>query len=464
MSWDPHRPLIFVTVGTDHHPFDRLVGWVDEWLRSGGNDRADAFAQTGTSAAPQLARSSPYLGRDEMADMVESAVCVVCHGGPGTIQEARRQGFLPIVVPRESGFGEHVDDHQVAYSSHLAEKGEVLLARSETDFRKLLDRALDNPDDFRLATPVLSEQELAVARFERIIENASKKLESRANAPAKVLFIAGVGRSGTTLLDQMLGQVHGFHSVGELVHMWLRGLDENDLCACGAPFQQCAFWSRVGDHAFGGWETLDSQEILDLQMAVDRHRYLPMLLEPRPWPRYRGKHARFTQLLGSLYKGVQEVSGARFIVDSSKYVSYAYLLRRVPGIDLRVVHLVRESHGVVYSWTKRVRRPEVTHGEAYMPTYHPARMALRWTFYNLCYEALPRLDVPTLRLRYESLVSEPHRELQRILEFAGEDPDEYDLGFLGDGHVDLGETHSCSGNPMRFGTRQVPLRLDRAWE
>lgn len=63
----------------------------------------------------------------------------------------------------------------------------------------------------------------------------------------KVLFIGGYGRSGSTLLDRMLGQMEGFFSAGELRYIWDRSFAENQLCGCGKPFKKCAFWSTVID-------------------------------------------------------------------------------------------------------------------------------------------------------------------------------------------------------------------------
>jgi UDP:flavonoid glycosyltransferase YjiC (YdhE family) len=116
--------------------------WVDAWLEGGGAEAARCFVQTGTSAVPRLAEHRDYLGYEEMEAMVREASVVVCHGGPGTIMLASNLGKRPIVVPREKGLGEHVDNHQCAFAERIARDGAILLARSEDDLRAHLDGCL----------------------------------------------------------------------------------------------------------------------------------------------------------------------------------------------------------------------------------------------------------------------------------------------------------------------------------
>ncbi|MCP5113102.1 MAG: sulfotransferase, partial [bacterium] len=61
----------------------------------------------------------------------------------------------------------------------------------------------------------------------------------------RILFIAGCWRSGSTLLGDLLGAVSGFCHVGELHHVWRRGLELNWLCGCGERFRSCPFWREV---------------------------------------------------------------------------------------------------------------------------------------------------------------------------------------------------------------------------
>jgi UDP-N-acetylglucosamine transferase subunit ALG13 len=168
-------PLLLVTVGTDHHPFDRLVRWVDGWLGTAGGRAAGlrCLMQTGTSAQPGDASGAhwqAYLEFEALQAAMRDAAAVVCHGGPGTILGARHMGAVPIVVPRQHRLGEHVDDHQVAFSRRLAAEGSVFLAETEADLHGLLDRVAAEPAAFRA---LLEDRGTATAvrAFERLVDD-----------------------------------------------------------------------------------------------------------------------------------------------------------------------------------------------------------------------------------------------------------------------------------------------------
>lgn len=282
------------------------------------------------------------------------------------------------------------------------------------------------------------------------------------NRPVRVLFIGGQGRSGTTLLDRILGQIPAFFSAGELIHLWAHGLS-GERCGCGVPFTDCPFWTKVGSEAFGGWDQLDVPGLVALQQDVDRSRYIPWMVTMW-WPPYRRRLKRYTETLRQLYTTIGDVSGGRIVVDSSKHPSLAFLLRRVPDVDVRVVQVVRSSHGVAYSWTKVVQKPEVVDRVELMPRYRPFRSATWWTGYNGLFSLLKRLGVPTTVVQYERLAREPGPELRRVLKLAEQDPTPEDLAFfLSPNEVELGPTHTVSGNPMRFTLGKVTLRLDEEW-
>lgn len=146
---DPSSTSVLVLLGTDHHPFDRLLGWVEDWLASHGPDAPSVLVQHGFSSAPDSsaarARYTPFLDHHEITDRLSRACAAVCHGGPGTIAECRRAGLVPVVVPRSAAHGEHVDNHQVRYVGRLDSDALVHAVSEEGEFRIELEAALGRP-------------------------------------------------------------------------------------------------------------------------------------------------------------------------------------------------------------------------------------------------------------------------------------------------------------------------------
>lgn len=120
--------LVLVLVGTDHHPFDRLVTWADAVAQR--RPDVDVLVQHGHSPAPATARGRDFLGHHEMLELLDAAACVVCHGGPGTIMDARSVGHVPVCVPRDPALGEHVDGHQQRFAALVARAGIVSHTRT----------------------------------------------------------------------------------------------------------------------------------------------------------------------------------------------------------------------------------------------------------------------------------------------------------------------------------------------
>jgi UDP-N-acetylglucosamine transferase subunit ALG13 len=107
--------VIFVTVGTHHQPFTRLIEALDA-LPAG-----ELVVQHGHSPAPRhAAEATPFLGYAEMVERMHAADAIVTHAGVGSVLTALRLGRTPAVVPRRRSFAEHVDDHQVQLTAALA--------------------------------------------------------------------------------------------------------------------------------------------------------------------------------------------------------------------------------------------------------------------------------------------------------------------------------------------------------
>jgi hypothetical protein len=283
-----------------------------------------------------------------------------------------------------------------------------------------------------------------------------------------VLCIGATGQSGSTLFSRMLGQLPGLVAVGETGRVWDKGLIENVECGCSAPFRSCEFWTRVGDAAFGGWGAVDAQEATRLRDALTLkgrmpHPFaLPLIRRPGLWRSYDEQHRRYAELMERLLHGIHDVTDGAVIVDSMKQPAHVYMLSGMPSIDLKVVHLVRDSRGVAYSKTRWVARQGAIEG-AYRVRRHPPKSGEKWIWMNLSFDLLARLGVPTATVRYETFVRTPAPELERVATLLNLHLDDSALGFIHDGEVELEPAHLAAGSRGRLESGRTSLRLDEEW-
>jgi len=447
---------LLVTVGTDFHPFQRLVSWADHFAAR--HPQHEVFIQYGAARPPVNGERARLLDHSQLQTEIARADAVVCHGGPATITDIRRSGLVPVCIARHPSFHEHVDEHQLRFVQHIADAGIVIAAHDIDALDALVQQALARP---RNASAQGATAPSGVRQVGELIAALSPTTVTTPNPDMlKVVYIGGQGRSGTTLLERALGELPGVLNIGESVHLWDRGLRDNELCGCGKPFSACHFWQSVGEVAFGGWGELDADEAVDLRFSVDRNRYLPLLLRPGLSPRYQQRHAQYLDRLARLYQALAEVSGARVIIDSSKHASYALLLSRVGGIDLRMLHVVRDSRAVAHAWTKTIARPEA--GGTPMPVYGPAKAAVLWDVQNAVIEQMQRRH-PYLRVRYEDFVEAPKDVLLAAAQFAGIDDGASILDFLDGDVLHVNPSHTVAGNPMRFASGDITITSDQSW-
>lgn len=277
----------------------------------------------------------------------------------------------------------------------------------------------------------------------------------------KVLYLAGVARSGSTLLGRLMGEPTEAVHVGEVVYLWQRSLQEENVCGCGRPFRECPFWSEVFARAFGGFDGVDVEAILATKRRLEKTRVLPRLLSPWKSAADRRRLEDYQQALATLYRAISEVSGARLVVDGSKSEAYGYVLDGVPGLDVRGVHLVRDSRAVAYSQQRR--KPDPSRGgktAATLPTASPARVALVWNITNLLLMARTP-GHRSLRMRYEDSAIDPEAALRRLWMLAEEPVPALDFLSL-ETPFFLRTNHTVAGNPDRFHT-EVKIRPDLAW-
>jgi hypothetical protein len=278
----------------------------------------------------------------------------------------------------------------------------------------------------------------------------------------KVLYIAGVGRSGSTLLERMLGALPDCVNAGELNAVFSRVAVQDQRCGCGTPFSACPFWTAVGDHAFGGWAAVSARMSV-LQPRVVRQRHLPRIVTGAAGRTYRRELAEYLDAHERLYRAVAAVSGAEVVVDASKSAAQLAALSRIDDLDLRVLHLVRDPRGVAHSWNKAgIRKPQSRTGDT-MGTYAPHRLAVLWSALELECTALAAARPHATRVRYEDLVARPRQTLERTLAAVGLPDQAGGLDHVGRHSVVLAPSHGVAGSRSRFVSGHIDLRLDDAW-
>lgn len=280
-----------------------------------------------------------------------------------------------------------------------------------------------------------------------------------------VLFVAGTGRTGSTLVGNLLGSLDGAVSVGELRQIWRRGFGENWRCGCGELFDRCPFWLVVTRKAFGTGPDLDVALLRDSERRLFRlrnsWRWPGWLDDPRPLYVH---HKYYTEITLALYRAIAEISQSGLIVDSSKTPSYGALLSSMPEIDFRLLHLIRDPRATAYSWLNPKASPD-RGAERTMDRMGSKKSALLWAWWNSLTSRLwsDRSEVPSTRVRYEEFARNPEVCLQQIVQRLAPELVASPRLFAGT-VATIGVCHSVSGNPGRMAQGPIEIRYDERWK
>lgn len=256
-----------------------------------------------------------------------------------------------------------------------------------------------------------------------------------------VVYVAGWGRSGSTLLNRMLTAPEVF-GAGEVRWLFKRGIINGEYCSCGHSWRSCDLWGPVVRKLVQDGSAAVVARQLHADGVVARRRVtLGRSLGVRG--------DRYVSSLGLLYKELARNTGSSVIVDSSKDPAQA-LLARLTGLPVTVVHLVRDPRAVVWSHLRR-KLPPVGATAAPTPRRAPAYVATRWLVRNLYIELRGRAD---LRVRYEDLIADADATLEAVLARCP----------VSRASERMPEQHVIAGNPDRFTQGPVDLRIDDEWK
>jgi len=274
----------------------------------------------------------------------------------------------------------------------------------------------------------------------------------------------GAGRSGSTVLDTILNNHEDVFGVGELVHLFREGAESQENCSCGQPRDECPVWNAVRKR----WcEWTDVHPITSHSRLLSKFTCVQRF-GIREWLRLNAanRDPGFIECLRqtqAVYQSIAEVTGKSVIIESSKNPLRAKLLCLTPGLDVRLVHLVRDSRGVAWSRMKSLARSrEGGVPQDIRPKPVPVSCGY-WLFMNALSErvrnAFPAR--PSARIRYEDFVSAPDEVLGTIGDIAGLDYSAV-ARRLSEGEP-MEPGHLYAGNRVRTGG-PIRLRSDMAWQ
>ena len=284
-----------------------------------------------------------------------------------------------------------------------------------------------------------------------------------------VLYIAGMGRSGSTLIDRLLGQADQFHTSGELDLTWLSfdsRLKERK-CSCGATFWRCPFWSgvrrRLGDSVTPGSATIISSYHFERVFSM-WHLWRSLFSSGRL---NHLAHAPdgYLSAIATLYRAISDEAATQqglghppVIIDCSKFPSYLTNLASVSSLRVKVLHLVRDPRAVAFSFSRPL--PPNPDGTPSVAQMGPLRLSLTWVMFNFVTErAVKRLDLPVYQVRYEDLVADSDAVIDRARIFAAPSSSR----MAGRPAPPSVTQHQMFGNPMRTRVGPVRVTADNRW-
>ena len=256
--------------------------------------------------------------------------------------------------------------------------------------------------------------------------NREKKLSAR------LLYIAGNGRSGSTLLDLVLGSNQGCFSAGELTFVTRDGILE-EYCGCGEQIGACRVWRQV----LSRWHDMQPLSLVqyrELRSRFESTRSLPTLLRNlvRPSRDFRS----YCDATEALFLAIEEVTNATTIIDSSKTPGRIRILTKFTKPT--VLHICRNFSGVLNSMSKGQKKDPEKGVEAELRATPPGKALVSWLMNNLLTELL-RGRLPSSGVHYRDLVSSPGHVVKSV-------DSEFDFD-VGEG---IAPHHMLAGNRMRL--------------
>lgn len=270
----------------------------------------------------------------------------------------------------------------------------------------------------------------------------------------KIIFIAGRGRSGSTLLGKVFDSIPQVFHVGELRYLSQIGYLENRECECGSRLASCQRWGKILNRI---QSKFDPKDIYTLSKSLPTHAELYLR-------KMFGMDARFNPLylsfIKSLYEECFEVAGCDYIVDSTKFPVYLLAMIHTGQFNIKVIHLTRDPRGTSSSWSKK-RQSSAGQSSDLVGQHSFVKESLKWRIWNRLLSRLLENVEHSIHVRWEDFTAHPISETERIVSQLKLDlpmPE-----FLAPSCIRLDEGHAFWGNSSRRLSGPTEIKREEAW-
>lgn len=277
-----------------------------------------------------------------------------------------------------------------------------------------------------------------------------------------VIYIAGYGRSGSTLLERVFNSHETIFGTGELNNFLDLIADGSSYCSCGEKIQECEFWSSVLQSLPGYSSTM--AKFRDVRSSFDS--ITGILGYIFGYCRHKkAVYREFSQaLFASIYRDLP--NEINHIVDSSKTARNVFFrpvaLSRIGQLNVKVIHLVRDGRGCIWSNLKGSNR-NMERGINSQIRFAGFRSAVHWFIANMAAHVFQIMDRSDnyCRIRYENFVAHPDQALHKLGRFLNIDFAPQIRMIENQKNIPL--SHQISGNRLRS-QRKLTLKEDMQWK
>ena len=166
----------------------------------------------------------------------------------------------------------------------------------------------------------------------------------------------GHARSGSTILNILLGNIPGVVAAGELGNFYQSGVHNNEYCSCGKPVSDCEFWGPIASRTRERLNGKVEKFAFDARQLENWRN----LLFPGRMARLSLDSEHYLSINKALLDDICHSTNKHTLVDASKDpMRFHYLEKLNEDYEFRVLHIVRDPRAVCHSMRQSfARNPE----------------------------------------------------------------------------------------------------------